>query len=60
MQGKAPRLSLGPVRDLSQDLRTKLVVHGCQKPLKRDLGGVASGGGGKGEPSAPKQGVARG
>ena len=60
MQGKAPRPSLGPVRALPQDLRTKLVVHGCQKPLKRDLGGVASGGGGKGEPGAPKQGVARG
>ena len=39
MQGKAPRPSLGPVRDLPQDLRTKLVVHGCQQPLKRDLEG---------------------
>ena len=60
MQGKAPRPSLGPVWDLSQDLRSKLVVHGCQRPWKHDLGGVASWGGGKGEPGAPEQGVARG
>ena len=60
MQGKAPRPSLGPVWDLPQDLRSKQVVHGCQRPSERDLGGVASGGGGKGEPGAPKQGVARG
>ena len=60
MQGKATRPSLGPVWDLPQDLRSKQVVHGCQRPKNVIWGGVASGGGGKGEPGAPKQGVARG
>ena len=59
MQGKAPRPSLGPVWDLPQDPSSQSSRHGWQGS-QSVTGGVASGGGGKGEPGGPKQGVARG
>ena len=60
MQGKAPRPSLGPVWDLPQDLRSKLVAHGANGLENVIWGGVACGAGGKREPGAPEQSVARG